>query len=100
MKRWFVALVGALAALTMGVGMAGANVPSTTITHDDSVDLGNGKFLFSGQVTSHRQVCEVFRSVKLTAHYPSGRTQVLDLDTTSVGGAWAMKAEHRPGPIA
>ena len=32
------------------------------------------------------------RTVKLKAHYPNGRTDLLDLDTTSDAGAWALKA--------
>jgi hypothetical protein len=95
MKRWTVTVLAAAAALTVGVTLAGARPTSvpTTITHDGSVDLGNGKFLLSGQVTSHRELCRFFRIVKVTAHYPDGTTRLLDQDLTSDAGAWAVKAD-------
>ncbi len=91
-----------VAALTLEGGIASGHVHSgpvtvisitSTITHDETVELGGAKALIGGQVISHREVCQINRLVKLTAHYPSGRTQLLDLDITSDGGAWSMKAD-------
>ncbi|MEK6272229.1 MAG: hypothetical protein AABM42_06235 [Actinomycetota bacterium] len=66
----------------------------TTITHDGSVPLGDGgTFVDSGHVTSPRFRCRALRIVTLTGHYPSGRTELLDIDLTSAGGAWATKAD-------
>ena len=99
MKRaiWMLAVAGAVGAFALSVTVSAhrarvrtVHVP-TKITHDGSVNLGNGKFLFSGQVRS-REVCQMNRVVKLKAHYPNGRTDLLDLDTTSDAGAWAAKA--------
>ena len=74
-------------------GVAHVRGVETSISHDGSVPLGGGKFLISGHLDSHRGVCEHYRLVKLVAHYPSGRTRVLDFDLTSFeGGAWAMRA--------
>ena len=42
---------------------------------------------------SPRFQCRALRLVKLIGHYPSGRTELLDLDLTSAGGAWATKAD-------
>ncbi len=98
MKRWIVPL--AVAVLSAGVGSAqGDGSPvtvdsiATFITHDATVDLGGGKSLIGGQVISHREICQMDRLVKLTAHYPNGTTQLLDLDITSDGGAWSVKAD-------
>jgi hypothetical protein len=66
----------------------------TTITHDGSVALGaGGTFVDSGHVTSPQFRCRSLRLVTLIGHYPSGRTELLDLDLTSAKGAWATKAD-------
>jgi hypothetical protein len=95
MKRTIGVLAGVAAVLAIGVGIASANTRffPTTISHDGTVGLGHGKVLVSGQVKSHREVCQMNRVVKLTAHYPNGRTQLLDLDVTSDAGAWSAKAD-------
>jgi hypothetical protein len=77
-----------------GIAMAGRQSFPSTITHDGSVPVGGGGiFVSSGHVTSPRFQCRVLRLVKLVGHYPSGRTELLDLDLTSAGGAWATKAD-------
>ncbi len=104
MKRaiWILAAVGSLA--TFGTASAHTGtVPSspvhvgaasTTTTHDGSVALGGGEYVVSGHVQSPRPLCERFRIVKLKAHYPNGRSRLLDFDLTSFeGGAWAMRAD-------
>jgi hypothetical protein len=65
----------------------------TTITHDGSVPLAGGYFVESGHVSSPRFQCRSLRLVKLIGHYPSGRTELLDIDLTSARGAWATKAD-------
>jgi hypothetical protein len=66
----------------------------TTITHDGSVALGSGGiYLDSGHVSSPQFRCRFFRVVGLIGHYPSGRTEALDLGFTSIRGAWATKAD-------
>ena len=99
MKRWIVlAVVGVLGLLVAGTVSAHhskartKHVPSR-ITHDSTVDLGGGQFLVSGQVISHREVCQMNRVVKLFAIRPNGAKELLDLDGTSDGGAWAVKAD-------
>ncbi|MGH2925538.1 MAG: hypothetical protein ACRDK1_06130 [Solirubrobacterales bacterium] len=94
MKRTICVLLAMATVAAMGVGVASATTHSypTKITHDGTADLGHGKFLFSGQVLSRREVCQMNRIVKLVAHFPNGRTQLLDLDSTSDAGAWALKA--------
>jgi hypothetical protein len=73
--------------------MARKSFPST-ITHEGSVALGTGgTFVSSGHVSSPQFRCRSFRLVVLFGHYPSGRTEPLDLDLTSVRGAWATKAD-------
>ncbi|MGH2963964.1 MAG: hypothetical protein ACRDMH_01100 [Solirubrobacterales bacterium] len=93
MKRWIVALLTGLVLLLGVTSAVGRSPAPTTITYESTVDLGDGKSLLSGQVTSHREICQFFRIVKLKAHYPNGRTQLLDDDISSAGGAWAMKAD-------
>jgi hypothetical protein len=95
MKRGIVlAVVGVLGLLAVGSATAQQSrmkhVPSR-ITQDSTVDLGGGKFLISGQVIS-REVCQMNRLVKLFAIRPGGAKELLDLDSTSDGGAWAVKA--------
>jgi hypothetical protein len=67
----------------------------TTITHENSTPLGTeGTFVDSGHVSSPNHRCESFRVVTLIGHYPSGRTELLDIDLTSFfGGAWGTKAD-------
>ena len=96
MKRGVVlAVVAVLGLLVIGSVSAQQSrtkhVP-TRITHDSTVNLGGGKYLVSGQVISHREVCQMNRLVKLFALRPSGKKELLDLDGTSDGGAWAVKA--------
>jgi hypothetical protein len=97
MKRGIaLAVVGLLGMLVVGPVSAHQSkartkhVP-TTITHNSTVNLGGGKFLISGQVISHREVCQMNRLVKVFAIRPSGTKELLDLDGTSDGGAWAVK---------
>ncbi len=94
MKRATWILVVAGAALTLGVGVASARTSyPSEITHEDSVALPGGKTLVSGQVTSPSRLCSALRGVKLIAHYPDGSNELLDIDLSSVGGAWAAKAD-------
>jgi hypothetical protein len=67
----------------------------TTITHDGSVPLGvGGTFVVdSGHLASPQFRCRSLRVVTLIGHYPSGRTELLDADLTSLKGAWATKAD-------
>jgi hypothetical protein len=66
----------------------------TTITHDGFVAPGaGGIFVDSGHVTSPQFRCRSLRVVTLIGHYPSGRTKLLDIDLTSLRGAWATKAD-------
>lgn len=95
MKIRYVAVLAVTGAVLMcaGIAMAGRQSFPTTITHDGSVPVGaGGTFVSSGHLTSPRFQCRVLRLVKLVGHYPSGRTELLDLDLTSAGGAWATKA--------
>jgi hypothetical protein len=79
--------------LFAGSAIARTSFP-TTITHDGSVALGaGGTFVDSGHVSAPRFQCRVLRVVKLIGHYPSGRRELLDIDLTSAGGAWATKAD-------
>ena len=73
--------------------MALKSFPST-ITHDGDAPVGSGGiFVESGHVSSPRFQCRILRLVKLIGHYPSGRTELLDADFTSLRGAWATKAD-------
>ena len=73
--------------------MARKSFPST-ITHDGSVALGTGGiYVDSGHVTSPQFRCRDLRFFALIGHYPSGRTEVLDIGLTSIMGAWATKAD-------
>jgi hypothetical protein len=66
----------------------------TTINYDDSAPVGTGgTFVSSGHLSSPRIQCRALRVVKLIGHYPSGRTELLDIDFTSFNGAWATKAD-------
>ena len=66
----------------------------TTINYDGSALVGTaGTFVSSGHLSSPRPQCRFLRFVKLIGHYPSGRTELLDLDFTSLFGAWATKAD-------
>jgi hypothetical protein len=92
--RYLAALATTCAVLLFASSaMARTSFP-TTITHDGSVALGTGgTYLNSGHVSSPRLQCRVLRIVKLFGHYPSGRTELLDIDFTSFRGAWATKAD-------
>jgi hypothetical protein len=98
-KPAWISSVG-LTALFLVLGTASAhpskvrtNHVPTTITHDGEVALSNGEFLITGQVGSQRQICRFFRVVTVKAHYPDGRTRILDSDINSRRGAWAVKAD-------
>lgn len=82
------------AGVTLAVGMATAR-PSypTKITYDGSIALSRGQFLLTGHVASPHYFCRLGRAVKLKAHYPDGKTKLLDFGLTSMNGAWATKAD-------
>jgi hypothetical protein len=82
-----------LAVVLLWAGTASGTTYSTTITHDGSATLTGGSTVDSGHVKSSGRLCSLFRTVKLFAHYPDGSTQLLDIDLTSVRGAWATKAD-------
>ena len=95
MKLRCLAVLAATGAVLLcaGSAMAQRSFP-TTITHDGSVALGaGGTFVDSGHVSAPRFQCRLLRVVKLIGHYPSGRRELLDIDLTSAGGAWATKAD-------
>ena len=95
MKLRYLAALAATGAVLLfaSSAMARGSFP-TTITNDGSVALGTGgTFVVSGHVTSPQFRCRSLRLVTLSGHYPSGRTQLLDLDLTSARGAWATKAD-------
>jgi len=92
--RYLAVLAATGAALLFASSAMARRSFPTTITHDGSVALGaGGIYLDSGHVTSPQPRCRFLRLVTLIGHYPSGRTELLDLDLTSAGGAWATKAD-------
>jgi hypothetical protein len=94
-KLRYLAVLAATGAVLLcaSSAMARRSFP-TTITHDTTVALGTGGiYVDSGHVSSPRFQCRLLRVVKLIGHYPSGRTQLLDIDLTSFRGAWATKAD-------
>ena len=87
------AVTGAVVLLFASGAMARRSFP-TTINYDGSARVGTGGiFVSSGHLSSSRVQCRVLRLVKLVGHYPSGRTELLDIDFTSFSGAWATKAD-------
>jgi hypothetical protein len=94
MKLTYLALLAATAAVLVCASSAMARSFPTTITHDGSVALGTtGISVDSGRVRSPKPFCQLFRIVKLVGHYPGGTTKLLDVDFTSVKGAWGTKAD-------
>ena len=98
MKRGMCLLVtvGVIGASALATASAHSSKPRhvpTSITHDGAVRLSDGPSVMSGHVSSHPGICRTFRLVKVTAHYPSGKTRLLDVDVTSDGGAWAVKGD-------
>jgi hypothetical protein len=94
MKLTYFALLAATAAVLVCASSAMARSFPTTITHDGSVALGTtGISVDSGRVRSPKPFCQLFRIVKLVGHYPGGTTKLLDVDFTSVKGAWGTKAD-------
>ena len=87
-----VGVIGLLVAGSVTAQQSRTKHVPTRITHDSTVNLGGGKYLISGQVIS-REVCQMNRLVKVFAIRPSGAKELLDLDSTSDGGAWAVKAD-------
>jgi hypothetical protein len=94
-KLRYLAVLAATGIVLLCAGTAMARKSfSTTITHDGSNPVGTeGVYIESGQVNSSRLPCRALRLVKLIGHYPSGRTELLDVDLTSLNGAWATKAD-------
>jgi hypothetical protein len=92
--RYFSVLaVTGVVLLCASSAMARRSFP-TTINYDGSAPVGTGgTFVSSGHLSSPQFRCRSFRLVILFGHYPSGRTEPLDLDLTSVHGAWATKAD-------
>jgi len=87
------AVTGAVVLLFASSAMARRSF-ETTINYDGSAPVGTGGiFVSSGHLSSSRVQCRVLRLVKLVGHYPSGRTELLDIDFTSFRGAWATKAD-------
>ena len=87
------AVTGAVLAFA-GSAIAGRQSFPTTIIYSGSEPTGpGGTFVSSGHLSSPRPQCRALRLVKLVGHYPSGRTELLDLDLTSLNGAWATKAD-------
>jgi hypothetical protein len=91
--RYLAVLAATGAVLLFASSAIARTVFPTTITHDGSVPLAGGYFVESGHLSSPRFQCRLLRVVKLVGHYPSGRTQLLDIDFTSARGAWATKAD-------
>ena len=93
MKLRYLAVLAATGAVLLCASSAIARSFPTAITHDGSVALGaTGTFVDSCRVKSRKGRCRILRLVKLVGHYPNGTTQLLDIDFTSLEGAWGTKA--------
>ena len=94
MKLRYLAVLAVTGAVLLcaSSAMARRSFPST-ITHDGSVPVGGGLVVSSGHVSSPQFRCRGFRAVTLIGHFPSGRTELLDIDITSALGAWGTKAD-------
>ena len=63
------------------------------ISHDISVRL-DGQFVDSGRLTAIFAGCRSHRTVLLKGRELDGHVSILDRDRTSIGGAWATRADY------
>ena len=94
MKLRYLAVLAVTGAVLLCASSATARSFPTTITHDGSVALGaTGTYLDSGRVKSSKGACRSLRLVKLVGYYPNGTKKLLDVDISSLLGAWGTKAD-------